>query len=73
MPIRRMLDGAAFDSKTVAVLTKAFDDVVAELELLSEADREQAAKIVLGLASGQSDIDAEDLRAKAVRLMRSVA
>jgi hypothetical protein len=33
MPNKRMIDGDAFNPNALAVLLKAFDDVVAELEL----------------------------------------
>ena len=42
-----------FLPKAVVILLKAFDDVVAELDLQTRADWEQAAKIVMRLATGQ--------------------
>ena len=45
MPLKRMLSAnRAFDPRAVAVLLEAFEEVVAELDLRNDADREKAAK-----------------------------
>ena len=72
MPMKIMLDSGTFDPKAVAVLLKAFDGVVADLELRTDAEREKAAKIIVWLATGQEDIEAAKLRAGAVASMRNV-
>jgi hypothetical protein len=41
-----------FDPKAVAVLTEAFDGVVAELALQAPAERARAAKLIIRLALG---------------------
>ena len=71
MPLKRMLVGGAFDSKTVALLLEAFDQVVAVLDLQTVADKERAAKTIIGFASRQTDLDAAKLRDSVVALMRT--
>jgi hypothetical protein len=66
MPIRRMLEGGAFEPKAAALLIEAFDAVVAELDLRSNADREKAAKIVVRLALGQRSLEAAKIRDQAI-------
>jgi hypothetical protein len=70
MPIRRMLEGGVFDPKATALLLEVFDDIVAELDLRNVADREKAAKIVLRLAHGQTNVHTAKIRTEVVRLMR---
>ena len=71
MPLRRMLgDSRSFDPKAVALLLEAFDEIVVDLDLRTEADREKAAKIVMRLALGQTELDAAKIRAEVIRLMR---
>ena len=71
MPLKRMLEeGRSFGPKAVALLLEAFDDIVAELDLRTDNDREKAAKIVMRLAHGQATLDPAKLRDEAVRLMR---
>ena len=71
MPLKRMLsDNRTFEPKAVAPLLEAFDEIVADLDLRIEADREKAAKIVMRLAHGQKELDAPKIRAEVVRLMR---
>ena len=71
MPLKRMLEeGRSFGPKAVALLLKAFDGIVAELDLRSAADREKAAKIVMRLALGQARLDGAKLRHDAIGLMR---
>jgi hypothetical protein len=70
MPLRRLLEGGAFDPKAVALLLEAFDEIVVDLDLRIDADREKAAKIVMRLAHGQRELDAAKIRAEVVRLMR---
>ena len=71
MPLKRMLDdNRTFDPKGVALLLEVFDDVVAALDLRTDADREKAAKIVMRLAHGQTELDAAKIRAEVLRLMR---
>jgi hypothetical protein len=61
---------ASFDSKAVAVLLEVFNDLAAELGLQTAAEREKAAKIIIKIAQGQSDLDAAKLRTEATALMR---
>ena len=71
MPLKRMLgDNRSFEPKAVALLLEAFDEIVADLDLRTDADREKAAKIVMRLAHGQTEIDAGKIRTEVVRLMR---
>jgi hypothetical protein len=70
MPIRRMLEGGVFDQTVTALLSEVFDEIVSDLDLRNDADREKAAKIVIRLAQGQTDLDAAKIRAEVVRLMR---
>jgi hypothetical protein len=55
-----------FDPRAVAVLVETFNGVVAELGLQAPAERERAAKIVIRLPRGQTDLDTGKLRAAAV-------
>jgi hypothetical protein len=67
MPLKRLLEESRnFDPKAAAVLSEAFDGVVAELDLRTNADRERAAKIIIRLALGQNKLDAAKLRDLAV-------
>ena len=71
MPLKRMLnENRTFEPKAVALLLEAFDEIVADLDLRTEVDREKAAKIVMRLAHSQTQIDAAKIRAEVVRLMR---
>ncbi len=71
MPLKRLLDGSrAFDPKAVAVLLEAFNDVVAEVDLRTHADKERAAKIIIRLALGQKDLDMAKLRDSAIIAVR---
>ena len=71
MPLKGMLnDSRAFEPKAVALLLETFDEIVADLDLRIDADREKAAKIVMRLAHGQRELDAAKIRAEVVRLMR---
>ena len=71
MPLRGMLEERrSFDPKAVALLLEAFNDIVADLDLRSTADRERAAKIVMRLALGQATLDEAKIRDEAIRLMR---
>ena len=71
MPMKRLLDESrTFDPKAAAILIEAFDGVVAELGLRTNADREKAAKIIIRLALGQNNLDAAKLRDRAVAGVR---
>ena len=70
MPIKRMLEGRNFSPESAAILVKAFKGVVADLDLRTVADRERAAKIVIGLAASQTVLDVKKLRDEAVGLIR---
>ena len=71
MPLKRLLDESrAFGPKATAVLLEAFDTVVAELDLRTNADKERAAKIIIRLALGQQDLDAARLRDSAIIAVR---
>ena len=71
MPIKRMLAGRNFSPESAAILVKAFDSLVAELGLRSQPEREQAAKVIIGLAAGQTVLDAARLRDEGASLMRA--
>ena len=43
MPIKRMLKGRNFSPQSAAILVKAFNDVVDELDLRTLVDRNRAA------------------------------
>jgi hypothetical protein len=69
-PFRTMLlRKGVFDPKMIALLSQAFEAVIAELGLSTDA-RERAARMIVELASGRPRIDVEDLRDQVVRLMR---
>ena len=71
MPLKRLLDESrVFDPKAVAVLLEAFNAVVAELDLQTNAGKERAAKIIIRLALGQKDLDAAKLRDEAIIAVR---
>ena len=71
MPLKQMLnDNRTFDPKAVALLLEAFDEIVADLDLRTAADREKAAKIVMRLAHSLTQLDATKIGAETVRLMR---
>jgi hypothetical protein len=71
MPLKRLLDESrAFDPKANAILLKAFDEVVAELGLRTNADKEKAAKIIIRLALGQTSLDVAKLSDAAVVAVR---
>ena len=71
MPLKRMLnDNRAFEPKAVALLLEIFEEIVADLDLRIDTDREKAAKIVMRLAHGQAELDAAKIRAEVIRLMR---
>ena len=68
--LKRILgEGRNFDSKSIAILTEAFDAVVAKLGLRSIEEREKGARIIIGLAVGQMDLDSAKLRDEAVALL----
>jgi hypothetical protein len=63
MPLKRLLDeDRSFDSKDVAILLTAYEKVVPELGLLTSEEKERAARLVIRLAAGQTDLDAVKLR-----------
>ena len=70
MPLKRMLEGRNFSPESTAILVKAFDGVVADLDLRTIEERERAAKIVIDLAARQTELEAGTIRAEVVRLMR---
>ena len=70
MPLKRMLEGRNFSPKSAAILVEAFNGVIADLELRTVADRERAAKIVIGLGASQAVLDVDKLRDEAAGLMR---
>ncbi|HEY1453400.1 MAG TPA: hypothetical protein VGF57_08045 [Roseiarcus sp.] len=71
MPMKRLLnESRAFDPKAIAILMEAFDCVVVELNLQTITEREKAAKIIIGLALGQTVLDAAKLREIALARMR---
>ena len=69
--LRRMLEGRNFDPKAAAVLVEAFNEIIDELDLRTIADREKAARIVIGLAASKPTLDVSKLRDEAVDLIRN--
>jgi hypothetical protein len=68
--LKRLLGKSAyFDPKAIAILLEAYDGAVVELGLQTLAEKENAARIVLQLAAGQTDLDATRLRAGVAALM----
>ncbi len=65
-----LADNRTFDPKAVALLLEVFDDIIAAPDLRTGADREKAARIVMRLAAGQTELDAARIRAQVVPLMR---
>ena len=66
-----MLDqGRVFDPKAIAILVKAFDSVVVDLDLQTISEREKAAKIIMRVGLGQTVLDAVKLREVAIARMR---
>jgi hypothetical protein len=73
MPIRRLLDeSGSFDPNAIAVLAGVFNSVVSELAIEAPAERARAAKGVIRLAHGRTDLDAAKLRAAAVAELGSL-
>ena len=71
MPLKRLLDESrACGPKANAILLEAFDGVVAELGLQTNADKERAAKIIIRLALGQHSLDTAKIRDRAVIAVR---
>ena len=70
MPLKRMLEGRNFDSKAVAIIVQAFNEIIDELDLRTPAERVKAAKIVIELAAKEADLDVAKLRDEAIDLMR---
>jgi hypothetical protein len=72
MPLKRFLDeGGSFDPKAVAIMLEAYDGVVAELRLQAADEREKAARLVMQLARGRSDLDSASLRSGVTDLIRN--
>ena len=63
MPLKRLLDESrSFNPQAVAVLLKAYEDVVAELGLQAPDQKEKAARLVIKFATSQTDLDPVKLR-----------
>ena len=62
MSLRRLLGGGSVDPRSIATLIEVFDRSVVDLDLLTDARREKAAKIIIRLAQGQGRLDAAKLR-----------
>jgi hypothetical protein len=74
MPLKRLLgENRNFDQKAIAILLEAYDGLVAELRLRTIEGRESAARAILQLALGRSDLDVTGLREEAVALMRGAS
>jgi hypothetical protein len=66
MPLKRILDESqSFGPKEVAILLKAYDSLVADLRLKTLPEKERAAKVILGLAKGKTELDAATLQDRA--------
>jgi hypothetical protein len=53
--------GGVFDHKSIVLLLEVFDEIIVDLDLRTDADREKAAKIIIRLTRGQADLDATKL------------
>lgn len=72
MPLKRWLDeSGSFDPKAVATMLEAYDGVVADLGLQAADEREKAARLVMQLARGRSDLDSASLRSGVTDLIRN--
>jgi hypothetical protein len=70
MSMKRMLNQSrSFDPKAVAILLEAYNELVGELGLRATAEKERAAKLIIGLAQDQTDLDAVKLRDRVAALM----
>lgn len=70
MPLKRMLgESRNFDPKSIAILREAFEGIAAKLGLRSIEEREKAARLIIRLAQGETDLDAGKLRNEAVALL----
>jgi len=58
-----------FDPKSIAILREAFEGIAAKLGLRSIEEREKAARLIIRLAQGETDLDAGKLRNEAVALL----
>jgi hypothetical protein len=65
-----LVGGGAFEPKAAAILVEAFNAVVAELDLRTNAEKERAAKIVIRLAHGQQTFGAAKIRDQAIIAVR---
>jgi|HubBroStandDraft_6_1064221.scaffolds.fasta_scaffold566773_1 hypothetical protein len=57
MPIKRTLEGSAFDPQEFQELVRIFDQIITSLSLKSPEHREAAARVILGIASRQASFD----------------
>jgi hypothetical protein len=72
MPLKRMLsENRSFDPKAIAILLEAYDEVVAQLGLEEIGDKERAAKFIIWIALGQTDLGGDMLRDDVIASMLS--
>lgn len=70
MPLKRMLEGSgSFGPSAVAIPVEAYDGLVAELGLKAPDEKERAAKLIIRLSQGQTELDAAKLRNEAANVM----
>ena len=63
MALKRLRDGSQnFHPDEIFILVRAYEGVVAELGLRSPAEQERAARRVISLAQGSTELDAIKLR-----------
>lgn len=59
----------SFDPRAVAILLEAYNGLVSELGLEAAAEKERAAKLIIGVAQEQTELDAVRLRDSVAALM----
>jgi hypothetical protein len=63
MPLKRIPDeNRNFDPKAVAILLEAYGEVVTELGIQAADEKERAARFLIRVAQGQTELNAEKLR-----------
>ncbi|SDR58914.1 hypothetical protein SAMN05444161_6937 [Rhizobiales bacterium GAS191] len=70
MAIRRLLEGSTFAPETVQALGEAYQGVVEALGLRDRAAKEEAAQLIIGLATSLKTVDAAQLRDEAIAKLK---
>jgi hypothetical protein len=59
MPLRRLAEESrSFDPNAVSILLTAYGGVVSDLGLKDAAEKKRAARLIIRLAQGRTDLDA---------------